>query len=153
MTRPMTEQYTGEKTVTYQVQMGRWPLCVQILTLLILYDIDVAGQYHKPLGRSRNLGPGSSEVQETQLMCRTQRLGVRSAYRGDKFNPRVVHTLFPDAQSEYFGHFVSNQGSGHQVLLYVNDRYVKPLFYLSSELTKLLRLLQAKSQQMTLQLI
>ena len=36
-----------------------------------------------------------------------------SAYRGDKFNPRVVHTLFPDAQSEYFGHFVSNQGSGH----------------------------------------
>ena len=66
---------------------------------LILYDIDVAGQYHKPLGRSRNLGPGSSEVQETQLMCRTRRLEVRSAYRGDKFNPRVVHALFPDVQS------------------------------------------------------
>ena len=78
--------------------------------LLILYDIDVAGQYHKPLGRSRNLGPRSSEVQETQLMCRTLRLGVHSAYRGDKFNPRVVHTLFPDVQSR---HFVSNQGSGH----------------------------------------
>ena len=66
--------------------------------LLILYDIDLAGQYRKPLGRSRNLGPGSSEVQETQLMCRTRRLEVRSAYRGDKFNPRVVHTLFPDAE-------------------------------------------------------
>ena len=66
--------------------------------LLILYDIDVAGQYHKPLGRSRKLGPGSSEVQETQLMCQTQRLEVCSAYRGDKFNPRVVHTLFPDAE-------------------------------------------------------
>ena len=39
--------------------------------LLILYDIDVAGQYHKPVGHSRNLGPGSSEleVRETQLMC------------------------------------------------------------------------------------
>ena len=81
--------------------------------LLILYNIDLAGQYHKPLGRSRNLGPGSSKVQETQLMCRTRRLRVCSAYKGDKFNPRVVHTLFPDAQSEYFGHFVSNQGSGH----------------------------------------
>ena len=67
--------------------------------LLILYDIDVAGQYHKPLGRSRKLGPGSSEVQETQLMCQTQRLEVCSAYRGDKFNPRIVHTLFPDVQS------------------------------------------------------
>ena len=67
--------------------------------LLILYDIDLAGQYHKPLGRSRNLGPGSSKVQETQLMCRTRRLRVCSAYKGDKFNPRVVHntlvTSFP----------------------------------------------------------
>ena len=39
--------------------------------LLILYDIDLAGQYRKPLGRSQNLGPGSTKVQETQLMCRT----------------------------------------------------------------------------------
>ena len=44
-------------------------------------------------------GSWSSEVQETQLMCRTRRLEVRSAYRGDKFNPRVVHALFPDVQS------------------------------------------------------
>ena len=28
--------------------------------LLILYGIVVTCQYHKPLGRSRNLGPGSS---------------------------------------------------------------------------------------------
>ena len=28
--------------------------------LLILYDIDVACQYHNPLGRSRNLGSGAS---------------------------------------------------------------------------------------------
>ena len=83
--------------------------------LLILYDIDVACQYHNPLGRSRNLGPGSSKVQETQLMCRTRCLRVCSAYKGDKFNPRVVHntlvTSFP----------IRNQ----------DDRHAEPLFYLS----------------------
>ena len=34
--------------------------------LLILYDIDVACQYHKPVCRSRNLGPRGSEVQELE---------------------------------------------------------------------------------------
>ena len=32
--------------------------------LLILYDIDVACQYHNPLGRSRNLGPGAARFRK-----------------------------------------------------------------------------------------
>ena len=69
-------------------------------------------------------------------MPKVREEGRLSAYRGDKFNPHVVHTLFPGAE------FRSQ-----------DDRYVEPLFYPSSELTKLICVLQATSQYMTLQLI